>query len=182
MLVGRRFLSLADTALSPEFGGWGWACGYPVQSVVQGCDPSGRTETAFHRLNLPGILRTARPADALANYHDRLHFLLDSPPDEMFDETGETQAVLPDRYGGISGTAVWQGLWPSIDTPSNWYSNRVRMVGVQTGVYRNNTLVKATTWLAVLLLIVRQFPDLWGAVNMWFPDQPDLVRAHSLPR
>lgn len=181
-LIGRRFLNLGDTDLGPQLGGWAWACGYPIESVKKDVLPLGGHNYLYNRLNLPGVIRTATALDALKDYDPRIHFLLASDPDEMVDPNTGNLAALPEKYQGISGTSVWQGWWPGLDSHTEWRSKKLRVVGVQTGTYRANSLVKATAWIVVVFLLVRQFRDLWDAIDLRFPGNPDLERAKSIAR
>jgi len=162
-LTGRRFLRLTDVVLEPQTVGFGWVVGYPneyireVAGVGKGFDP----------MTLGSVFRGDDPG-TIANFDPTFNFLVDADRSQLVTMDGSEPASLPHFLNGISGCAVWQTWWPGVDRPGAWTSQRVRIVGVQTGYYRKPQFVKATKWGYVANIIYRQFPNLRTILEMHF--------------
>jgi hypothetical protein len=101
---------------------------------------------------------------ALQNYDPRCHLLLKSSPDRNGNLVGQSPAP-PDNLGGISGCPIWQLYYEGL--PSKlWTPNDAVVVGVQTGVYRNGTIIKGTRWWVVEAIIRHAYPELLGSLDL----------------
>ncbi len=49
---------------------------------------------------------------------------------------------------GISGCSVWQATYEG-QSPDSWSVHNVKIVAVQTGVYKTGTIIKGTYWMNV---------------------------------
>lgn len=111
---------------------------------------------------------------ALDGFDANLHFLLTGSDEHVFDLKGAPikfrtraghKASLPDDLGGVSGSSVWW-LGDLRTDPKTWTSEKARIVGIQTGVYRARRAIKATRWKAVSTLIYGAFPTLRPVIEM----------------
>lgn len=163
-LVGRRFLRHTDVALRPEPGGGAWVVGFP-QEYIRDVPARGR---GFAPLSLATTILVGDDV-AIENFDPECHFLLNADPSGLVQEVEGSPASLPRFYYGISGCAVWQVWWPSVDHwPTEWRTKKVKIVGVQTSSYRKPPVLKATYWGHVARLIYQQWPDLRGVLEMHF--------------
>jgi hypothetical protein len=162
-LAGRRFLRLNDICLRPMSPGWAFVSGFPCERVQD----VGEDTTSFTPLHLGAPITGLAPPD-LPGFDPELHFVLNNNPADM-NTTDGSPVSLPSSFGGISGSSVWQTWWPDDDESSRWRTRRVKIVGVQTGVYPLAKLIKASNWEGVLLAIYRSDPELFRSIRMHFP-------------
>lgn len=111
--------------------------------------------------------------DMLSGYQSRFHLLLGANPNETTDINGRhlifasregTRLQFPGDLGGISGCSVW--MVGAQDVPVEDWS-KPRVVAVQTSVYSNSQIIKATRWVAVSTLLYEAFPELRPALSLW---------------
>ncbi len=172
-LDGKVFLRLDDI----EFGRQPPAAVY----VVSGFPAvwSSPSASVSDRLRLKPFqyttLRYDGPTDALEGYEPCLHLLLGADLESSSTEHGSRASFqnlhgdnvpFPQGLGGVSGCSVWRigDLTTPID---EWGRERSRIVAVQTGVYPQKRLIKATRWVAVSTLLHNAFPELRPAMHLW---------------
>jgi hypothetical protein len=159
-LRGVRFLRLDQVALRPRPGCRCWVFGFPAETVQD-----VRASSLF-RFNQFSLLAPQHDGDAaLEGYNPAYHFLLDAARDDLWLPDG-TASEMPHRLNGISGCSVWQPEWPPGNDPALFNPDRTRVVGVQTGYYRKQSLIKATGWGAVANVLYQRRPDLRGVIEM----------------
>jgi len=111
----------------------------------------------------------------LENYKEKYHLLFDA--DSIgFNEKGKSGSFrnrdgtilqFPKELGGISGGSVWK--IGNMDNPiSEWKTSQVKLVAVQTSVYSESRIIKATRWIAVSTLIHEACPDLRSVMNIYY--------------
>ncbi len=100
----------------------------------------------------------------LGSYDPTHHLLLDLPKNDIIARSGEP-AVLP-HLGGISGCSIWYLIDPNLP-PSHWKADHARVVGVETGVYRDGAIVKATRWKSVAQILWANYPELRPAMRFY---------------
>ena len=103
----------------------------------------------------------------LSGYQQKYHLLLsaqeggtnnDGKPVNFADRNG-VHLKFPGDLGGISGCGIWK--MGEYNKPlSEWKRYRPKIVAVQTSVYSNVQIIKATRWIAVSTLLYHAFPDL----------------------
>jgi hypothetical protein len=64
---------------------------------------------------------------------------------------------------------VWT-IGDSKKPPTDWDADQARLIAVQTGVYPQRKIIKATRWIAVSTLLYEAFPELRGAMNLFRPE------------
>lgn len=108
----------------------------------------------------------------LSEYQERFHLLLTADPSETTDLGGDRQvfrakgnfpARFPHDIGGISGCSVWK-IGDRRVPLAEWGKLTPRVVAVETSVYGNRKIIKATKWIAVSTLLAEAFPDLKPAM------------------
>lgn len=115
-----------------------------------------------------------RPPD-LNGYDPRYHFLIDAQSSSLTDQNGYETAFtdragdevsITKSLGGISGSSVW--LVGDLGIPENHWDRIVpKVVAVETGVYKEAGVIRATRWAAVTTLIHDAFPDLRSSIAVW---------------
>ena len=114
-------------------------------------------------------------SDTLKGYQEKYHLLLHAEydgtesggPADIFADHNGVPLQFPKDLGGISGCAVWR--LGNHDVPaSEWGRNRPKIVAVQTGVYSERKVIKATRWIAVSTLINEAYPDLRPVLNLQY--------------
>lgn len=112
-------------------------------------------------------------ADTLGGYQEKYHLLLHAEyggtesggPSVSFSDRNGVPLQFPKDLGGISGCSVWM-LGRHDMFISEWGQNRPKVVAVQTGVYSDRKVIKATRWIAVSTLIYEAYPDLRPALKL----------------
>lgn len=116
----------------------------------------------------------------IEGFDSQYHLLLDANAKQVTLPDG-SEAVLRNTTGdpvsfprglrGISGCAVWMigDLARIVET---W--GPARVVGVQTGVYHDNQLIRATRWRALCALLAKADPSLRRALELWTPSDSGL--------
>jgi hypothetical protein len=169
----RRFLKLGDVSFSEDFShGYFLISGFP-QIWSTECDET--LDTMKLRLLQFSTFAYQGSTAALNGYDARYHLLLDAKPEELLDESGGkmqfrtrsgASATMPNDLPGVSGCSVWQ--IGDLRTPADqWRANQAKLVAVQTGVYPNRALIKATRWIAASTLIHSAFPELRPAIQLY---------------
>jgi len=112
--------------------------------------------------------------NALDGYQSRFHLLLSADLLGSTDIDGKQirfrdrrglSARFPGDLGGISGCSVW--MIGDVKRPiQEWKREHPRIVGVQTGVYRERQIIKATRWVAVSTLLYEAFPELRSSMML----------------
>lgn len=119
--------------------------------------------------------RYDRDTSTLDEYQEGLHLLLDARLDQItnhdatpvdFNDRHDQPIPFPRGLAGISGCSVWR--IGDLKTPfDRWKTVKPHLVAVQTGVYHNKSVIKATRWVAVSTLIHGAFPELRPAMELW---------------
>ena len=92
---------------------------------------------------------------------------LDGTKAEFIKKNGEL-ASMPRDLGGISGCGVW--VVGDLAMPlEQWPNKSPKVVGVETGIYHQSRVVRATRWAAVTTLIHAAFADLRPALELYIP-------------
>lgn len=114
---------------------------------------------------------------ALDGFDPDQHILLEAKTDYLLDRAGaETylrtrqgfSARVPRDLGGISGCSVWMigDLRQSIH---DWNPREARIVALETAVYPERGVIRATRWAAVSTVIYQAYPDLREALEIYRP-------------
>lgn len=109
----------------------------------------------------------------LLGFDPRYHLLLDATANQatlsdgsgaVFRNTTGASVPFPRGLGGISGCAVWVigDLALAVEA---WEPAQV--VGVQTCVYHDSQLIRATRWGALTTLLGKADPSLQRALDLW---------------
>ena len=106
------------------------------------------------------------PTDTFNRYDPEIHLLLSVSPVNV-DLDGNV-AEMPQSLSGISGCSLWQVYYPGCPI-DNWQVDDAVIVAVQTGTYRNGTVVKGTYWGIVDEMIKKAYPNLASALNLVVP-------------
>ncbi len=106
------------------------------------------------------------PTDTFDRYDPEIHLLLSVSPVNV-DLDGNV-AEMPQSLSGISGCSLWQVYYPGCPI-DNWQVDDAVIVAVQTGTYRNGTVVKGTYWGIVDEMIKKAYPNLASALNLVVP-------------
>jgi hypothetical protein len=111
---------------------------------------------------------------SLDGYEARYHLLLDAKYEELLDKSGDkiqfrmrsgASARMPNDLHGVSGCSVWQ-IGDLRIPAKQWRSDQARLVAIQTGVYQERSLIKATRWIAASTLLYTAFPELRSAIEL----------------
>jgi hypothetical protein len=86
---------------------------------------------------------------------------------------------VPASLKGISGCSVWW-LRDAIRNPGQFRAEDAKVVAVQTGTHNRDSIVLATRWMAALVLIKQNCPDLAPALKLYTADEPSLVAPARL--
>ena len=111
----------------------------------------------------------------LSEYQERFHLLLTAAPSattdiegnhQVFRAKGNFPARFPHDIVGISGCSVWK-IGDRRVPITEWGSLTPRVVAVETSVYGDRNVIKATKWFAVSTLLAEAYPDLKPAILLW---------------
>lgn len=170
-LKGRGFVRLSNTALQADVShGFFLLLGFPVMF----CDPSTNDTQKVSLGTFRFATTAARGAQHLDDFHDDVHFLLDAKDETLVSAQGEPTSLrgrlgvrvrLVDGVPGISGCSVWRIGKPKT-SPGRWTQDDAVVVGVVTGVYPNNEVIKVTRWKFVTKLIHACFPELRQSLEL----------------
>lgn len=111
--------------------------------------------------------------NTLDNYQDKYHLLLNadgiysSKKSTYFQDRRGTIHQFPQDLGGMSGCSVWK-IGNRDKSKSKWSPSRAKIVAVQTSVYPNTKIIKATRWFAVSSVIYEAYPDLRPSMNLLY--------------
>ena len=100
----------------------------------------------------------------MPDYDFELNLLLslESAPENLPDSPAGSP---PPLWHGISGCPIWQLSYEGL--PSKlWTPNDAVIVGVQTGVSRNGTIIKGTRWWVVEAIIRHAYPELTEPLDL----------------
>lgn len=103
----------------------------------------------------------------LPNYDPQLHLLLDINKDGAH-RADEGNAPIPSRFDGMSGCSIWQAYYEGLSS-KHWTTNDAVVVAIQTGVYKEGTIVKGTRWWVVDQIIRHNYPELAGPLSLVVP-------------
>jgi hypothetical protein len=109
----------------------------------------------------------------LSAYQERYHLLLDGGEElkdvegkpVLFHDRNGNRLQVPRDLGGISGCSVWK-IGDRNRPLSQWKQYRPRVVAVQTGVYPERQVIKATRWVAISTLLYEAYPDLRPVMSL----------------
>ncbi len=99
-----------------------------------------------------------------SGYDPKQHILLEVPKDRTIDMHG-AEAELPHSLAGISGSSLWQAYREG-SSSRTWSADDATIVAVQTGTFRNGTVVKGTRWWVVNTIIHEKYPGLAGPLSI----------------
>jgi hypothetical protein len=159
-LSGRQFLRLTDISLQPNRGkgNWCWVYGFPFDSSEH------TPELSLLEFNPFFMLAPLCQRDVGEGLYDpNFHFLLDA---SCVCHRDGIPATIPNSLRGISGCSIWQASWPEANRPDAWDPNSIRIVGVQTEHWSNDSVIKATHWGAVAILLSKARDDLRSAIEI----------------
>ncbi|HEV3387073.1 MAG TPA: hypothetical protein VG097_19800, partial [Gemmata sp.] len=105
--------------------------------------------------------------DNLGDYDPKYHILLDTPK-EGGRRVDKGDMPIPTRIHGMSGCSIWQTYYKGLST-RHWTTDDAIIVAVQTGVYRDGTIVKGTRWWVVERIIRECYPKLEGPLSLLVP-------------
>ncbi len=105
--------------------------------------------------------------NSLGDYDPRLHILLHTPPEGARCEV-DGPPPIPTRLNGMSGCSIWQAYYEGL-LSKHWTPDDAVVVAVQTGVYKNGTIVKGTRWWVVDQIIRKCYPELAGPLSLVVP-------------
>lgn len=174
-LRGKRFLRASDVDFgSPPRMALYSLCGFPGAWSLPSRRPD--EEVRLGPLEYVGSSYDQTP-NGLVGFDPHYHILIDARSDYLTtpdgyetDFTGRTGESLPLKVAlkGVSGAAVW--CVGDLDIPvEQWGRTGPRVVAVQTGVYSESEVIRATKWAAVATLIHNAFPELRPSIALW-PD------------
>lgn len=113
--------------------------------------------------------------DFIKDFNERLHLLLSAKPTDMTSISGMSGGLVdrngnpidfPKGLGGISGCSVWR-IGRRDRAIVRWAEEKPKIVAVQTGVYEDSQIIKATRWIGVSTLMHSAFPELRAALDLW---------------
>lgn len=170
-LSGAAFLRLSDVSFDSFSNHRFFALfGFPQIWATPSDKPSD--EMKFKALQF-STFKYSGTTSGLQGYDPTVHLLLDAQDERVFDESGADmefrlrqgiRASFPGDLEGISGCSVWKlGSEASVH---DWKPEDARLVAVQTGVYRERKVIKATRWAAVTTLIHQAYPELRPALAL----------------
>ena len=166
-LPNRKFLTVhhADRTRSRLGKGWFYVHGYPnIWSVP---NPDGQ-RIAVKPFTYGAVLYDG-PTNIFEKYDPNVHLLLAAPNYGNVDSQG-IETEMPESLAGISGCSLWQAYYEGLP-PENWNIDDAVIVAVQTGTYKNGTVVKGTFWWVVNEIIVRNYPNLKRALDIITPHE-----------
>jgi len=166
----QRFIQLGDVSFDAPGSAVFVLCGYPgIWSV-----PSRHNDekVTIKPLEYTAIQYGGSPKQ-IEGYQPRLHIILDANSEgttlidgsrgQFFKPNGSL-AAFPRDMKGISGCPVW--LIGDHRLPlTHWDNMPVRVVGIETCVYQETGVIRATKWIAVTTLIHEAFPELRSALT-----------------
>lgn len=164
-LSNRKFLTLhhADRADLRVSRGWYYLHGYP------NCwsDPNPEQQKTTVKPFTYGTVLYQGETHTFAGYDPQLHVLLAAPKDGNVDSHG-TETEMPTSLKGISGCSIWQAYYEGLPSKS-WSVDDAVVVAVQTGVYRNGTVVRGTRWWIIEKILSKNYPDLEAPLALMTP-------------
>ena len=165
-LHGKSFLQLLDVAFDDDLASGTFGIfGYPGRLAQPGTPNNSQMilqPFQYITYAFDGAV------DALGNYDRKLHLLLKADAIAAEDSNGNAFAILdrqgsplefPSDLGGISGCSVWM-LGSSDKSTSDLGKKYPKVVAVQTAVYPDSRIIKATRWICVSTLLWQAFPEL----------------------
>jgi hypothetical protein len=165
-LPNRLFLNLLYTDRARLFLGDGfyYLHGYP--GVWSSADEANATVEA--KAFTYGTTLYKGNTDYLDGYNPHIHMILAVSQNCSDGTKSGIRPTLPGRLQGISGSSIWK-VYHEGTAPAAWSLDHVRIVGVQTGVYKSGAIVRGTAWLVVHQMLWRQYPELHPALSVITP-------------
>ena len=102
-----------------------------------------------------------------SGYDANKHVLVEVPKDRSTDPQ-DAEQELPHSLNGISGSSVWQAYREG-SSGRDWTLDDAMIVAVQTGTFRNGTVIKGTRWWIVDVIIREKYPSLGAALSLAIP-------------
>lgn len=147
--LNRRSISITDDVTSGVFFLAGPPCSWAKADTM--CQSI--TQKWFRYITHPYPEK-----DRLANFHERFHVALCLGDDQQ----------SPAELKGISGCPIWK--LADLPIPEDWDVNQVRVVAIQTCVYRKRPrAICGTKWQYVLPILVKMHPEIREAFKLWLP-------------
>jgi len=115
------------------------------------------------------VLATSHEGDtaAFGGFDQAANFALEFLEDNDIQPNGE-RVLRPPQLKGMSGCPVWR-FWCAGEPVQAVRAERARVVGVQTGTYDGEKILKATHWRAATYVIERYCPELRPALRLHLP-------------
>ncbi|MBW1731735.1 MAG: hypothetical protein JRH08_12630 [Deltaproteobacteria bacterium] len=160
-VLGKRALLHSSHVTADKGPSKGVYCllGYPEHASGNSISIEDQTESVPLHFITYGYGGTTQ---GLGSYHQRFHLLLAwSPPHtrgrskihkEAASISQEVFVNFPEGLSGMSGCSVWK-LASHRDCPDTASMGSQRIVALQTGLYPESRIVKATKWTVVLALL-----------------------------
>lgn len=164
-LPNRNFLTIhqADRADLRVTRGWYYVHGYP------NCwsDPRPEEQKTTVKAFTYGTVPYQGETSTFKGYNPNIHVLLTAPEEGNVDSQG-VETEMPASLHGISGCSIWQAYYEGLSSRS-WTVDDAVVVAVQTGVYRNGTVVRGTRWWIIEKILSKNYPDLEGPLSLMTP-------------
>jgi len=143
--------------------------GYPASQAEPDDSRTKLYGVPFSVLGLAytGSTNSFNSEEASKNYDSNRHILIDGDP---ADRTSSAPNALPfpSSLNGMSGCSIWQAHYPGL-SPKFWTPADAVIVGVQTGVRKNGTVIQGTRWWVVDRVIREAYPELAGPLDLHIP-------------
>jgi hypothetical protein len=155
-LPNRKFLTIhhADRADLRVTRGWYYIHGYPNYFSQSEPEKNKITIKPFTF----GAILYAGDTSTFKGYDPNLHVLLAAPKDGNVDSHGAETEMPQSLLKGISGSSIWQSYYDGLPSDS-WTVDDAVVVAVQTGTYRDGTIVRGTRWI-IEKILSKNYPEL----------------------
>jgi len=144
----------------------GWYCALGFPSFFASTDLENNKLRVNHPFTF-GAEAYQGDTNDLPGYDPRFHILLHTPPEDVRWAV-EGPPPIPTRFDGLSGCSIWQAYYEGL-LSKHWTTDDAVVVAVQTGVYKNGTIVKGTRWWVVDRIIRECYPELAGPLSLVLP-------------
>jgi hypothetical protein len=171
-LRGKSFLRLSDCCFDVELGpAYLLMLGYPRLKSAGSLRVDQKVTLAP---TLYGAFVYDGDTSGLPNYEPQIHVLIDGADDHLRDGDGKRMSIrgahnvrvsVTSAFPGMSGCGVWRVGNPQ-SPPSCWQPGDARLVGIQTSVYEQSAVIKATRCVALTTFIHSAFPELRSAIEL----------------
>jgi hypothetical protein len=166
-LPTRKFLRVCETdrTLRQPDDGWYVVHGYPTCWSIVEVEKESAISRPYTRITRLYQGRTV----SFDEYDCRRHVLLDHTNVSTLAPTS-LKSDQPDGVHGISGCSIWQ-VFRDGDSIDSWIPEKARIIGVETGVFKDGRIVKGTRWAFVYHIIYTCFPELRSPLEIIVPEK-----------